>query len=162
MPKLQTQLRTYAHLINLAASVIGMSATLISLGASAEPSSINVNLKGLRSQKGQVIVCLWRQQDKGFPLCSVKASFRSLTAKATASALDVKFQNVPPGDYAISAFHDENQNTTLDRGWMGRPEEGIAFSNMHQGQRGRPSFETAKFTLNGQQTNSLSLIYFSK
>jgi hypothetical protein len=52
----------YSHLINLGASAIGMCAALISLAASAEPASVKVNVNGLRSQKGQVFVYLWRQQ----------------------------------------------------------------------------------------------------
>ncbi|NJM69726.1 MAG: DUF2141 domain-containing protein [Scytonema sp. RU_4_4] len=139
--------------------LIGFVVSLTSPSFSAEQSSVTVNLSGLRSQKGNIVVCLWRQQNKDFPICSNKASFQHVTAKATASTIEVQFQNVPSGDYAISAFHDENQNGKIDKGFMGRPKEGIGFSNMTK-ERGRPSFDKAKFTLNGEKTISLALMYF--
>lgn len=85
------------------------------------------------------------------------------TAELTATNATVTFQNLPAGEYAVSAFHDENQNGRLDRGLMGRPEEGIAFSNMTaptQGRPERPTFDKAKFALNGQKIVALSVRYF--
>ena len=35
---------------------------------------------------------------------------------------------LPPGDYAIQAFHDENANDNVDRGLFGIPLEGVGFS----------------------------------
>jgi uncharacterized protein (DUF2141 family) len=141
--------------------LLGMFISLISPPVSATQSRITVNLNGLRSQNGNVVVCLWRQQDKDFPLCSAKAAFQHQTAKPTPSGITVTFNEVPSGDYAVSAFLDENQNGTIDRGFMGRPKEPIALSNMTQmlQRRSRPSFEEAKFTVNGPKTISLSLRY---
>jgi uncharacterized protein (DUF2141 family) len=138
--------------------LIGIVVSLTSSPVSAEQPSVTINVSGLRSQKGQVVVCLWRQQDKNFPMCSNSASFEQMTVKAAASKVTVAFQNIPTGDYAVSAFHDENQDGSINRGFMGMPKEGIAFSNMTQ-ERGRPSFDKAKFTLNGPKTISLSLMY---
>jgi uncharacterized protein (DUF2141 family) len=136
------------------------AASLVSLPGSAEQSSVTVNVNGVRDQSGNIIICLWRQQDDGFPLCSSSSAFAHQAIAATDSAVAVTFQNIPAGEYAISAFHDEDEDGSLDRGFMGRPEEGIAISNMSQERRERPSFESAKFSLNGTQTLSLSLRYF--
>jgi uncharacterized protein (DUF2141 family) len=149
--------KTWMH--SLLVTAVSLPISLLSSPTSAEESSVIVSVNGLRSQTGNIVVCLWTEQDEGFPVCSSTASFAQSVA-ATASTATVTFQ-APTGDYAISAFHDENQDGELNRGFMGRPEEGIAFSNMNQEQRrGRPSFERAKFTLNGEQTVSLSLMYF--
>lgn len=133
---------------------------LIVSPALAEPSSVTVNVSGLHSQKGDVVVCLWNQQDKDFPICSNTASFQHLLVAANAATVAVTFQNVPSGEYAISAFHDENQDGKINRDFIGRPREGIAFSNMNQGGRSRPSFDQAKFAVSGAKTISLSLMYF--
>jgi uncharacterized protein (DUF2141 family) len=159
-PKGDLTMNTIRPSLGVRLLLIGAAATLISPSISAEPSTVTVTVNGLRSQSGTIAVCLWRQQDDGFPLCSDTASFAYATTGATASTVTMTFQNIPPGDYALSAFHDENQNGRLDRGFMGRPEEGIALSNMNMERRERPSFEQAKFTLNGTQTLSLSLRYF--
>jgi uncharacterized protein (DUF2141 family) len=140
----------------------GLAANLMILPVLAQQSSITVNVSGLRSQKGEIIICLWKKEDKNFPICSSTASFQHVTAKATTSNVTATFQNVPPGQYAISAFHDENQDSKLNRGFMGRPNEGLALSNMdlNQGGQGRPSFDKAKFMINGATTFSMSLKYF--
>jgi uncharacterized protein (DUF2141 family) len=141
--------------------LLGFAAALTS-PALAQQSSITVNISGVRAQKGNIVVCLWKQQDKDFPICSDTASFQHITVKVTASTVTATFQNVPYGEYAISAFHDENQDGKLNRGFMGRPKEGIALSNMDpsKGDRGRPSFERSKFTVNGAKTLNISLQYF--
>jgi uncharacterized protein (DUF2141 family) len=127
-----------------------VATNLISSLALAEQSSISVVFTGLRSQ------------DEGFPICADgKTSFAPIVIKASDATITAVFQNIPSGDYAISAFHDEDENGRINRGFMGRPEEGLALSNMSTPQRReRPSFDRSKFTVNGEQTISLSLNYF--
>jgi uncharacterized protein (DUF2141 family) len=48
--------------------------------------------------------------------------------------------------YAISCFHDENGNKTLDTNWLGIPKEGYGFSNYNAGTK-VPAFEECKFTV---------------
>jgi uncharacterized protein (DUF2141 family) len=133
--------------------------------ASAEQSSITVNISGVRSQKGNVVVCLWSKENKDFPFCSSTTAYKSTSIKADNSSLVTTFQNIPSGEYALSAFHDENGNGKLDTNWMGMPKEGMAAANMNkeknqnQGRRERPSFDKMKFTLNGSTTVSASFMY---
>jgi uncharacterized protein (DUF2141 family) len=135
------------------------------LPASAEQSSVTVNISGIRSQKGNVVICLWGKENKDFPFCSSAAAYKSTTLKADSSNLVATFQNVPSGEYAVSAFHDENGNGKLDTNWMGMPKEGIAAPNMdkeknqNQGRRERPSFDKMKFKLNSSTTVSASFMY---
>jgi uncharacterized protein (DUF2141 family) len=147
-------------------TLLGMFLSLISSSAStaqATSASVTVNVNGLRSPKGIVVVCLWRQQEKDFPVCSGQAAFQSLSVKPTDTTASVTFPNVPPGEYAISAFLDENTNGTLDRNFMGMPKEPIALSNMNPSQgRSRPSFDKSKLTVNGAKTIALSLMYFGR
>jgi uncharacterized protein (DUF2141 family) len=146
--------------------VLAVSQTV--LPASAEQSSVTVNLSGVRSQKGNVVVCLWGKENKDFPICSTSAAYKSTTIKANGSNLVATFQNVPSGEYAISAFHDENGNGKLDTNWMGMPKEGLAApnapamdkeKNQNQGRRERPSFDKLKFKLDSSTTVSASFMY---
>jgi uncharacterized protein (DUF2141 family) len=147
-------------------TVIGtLATTLIAGNASAEPSSVTINLSGVRSQKGNVVVCLWSKENKDFPFCSSAAAYKSTSIKADNGSLVATFQNIPSGEYAISAFHDENGNGKLDTNWMGMPKEGMAAANMNkeknqnQGRRERPSFDKMKFQLNSSTTVSVSFMY---
>jgi uncharacterized protein (DUF2141 family) len=127
-----------------------------------QSSSLTVNVTGLQSQQGEVFICLWKQDDENFPICSDDASFRNMTIAPTDSRVMVVFEGVPAGDYALSAFHDEDRDGRIDRGFMGRPTEGLAISNAVEGERRRPSFDKAKFTVNGETTISMPLMYFSR
>ena len=52
-------------------------------------------------------------------------------------------QDLAPGRYALSAFHDENDNGELDTNLMGIPSEGYGFGNDASAAFGPPSFEAA-------------------
>ena len=52
--------------------------------------------------------------------------------------------SVSPGSYAIQAYHDENDNLTVDRNFLGLPNEAIGFSNNAPMRFGPPHFEDAE------------------
>ena len=84
---------------------------------------------------------------------------RIVPAKAGANV--VTFDAVPPGDYAIKMFQDENRNEKFDQTWLGLPKERYGFSNnagpdwMHLGP---PRFDAARITLKpGANTAAIRL-----
>ena len=69
--------------------------------------------------------------------------------------------NVPPGTYAVQAFHDANANLDLDRTFIGFPKEGVGFSNDAPMRFGPPTFDDA--AINVAATDALAkftLSYF--
>ena len=80
--------------------------------ASAPPPTVEVSVTGLRSAKGQILVCL-TTNPKAFPDCSKdKASVR-MAVKASAAA-NFKVAAPANGTYAIAVVHDENSNNKMD------------------------------------------------
>lgn len=69
------------------------------------------------------------------------------------------FKNLPLGDYAISLFHDENEDDECNRNWIGIPTEGYAFSNNYHPILKAPSFNDTRFRLRKDTTIYLDLIY---
>lgn len=59
---------------------------------------------------------------------------------------------VPYGEYAISVYHDENENNLLDKGMFDIPKEAYGFSNNARGTFGPPEYEAVKFMVNTPQT----------
>lgn len=59
------------------------------------------------------------------------------------------FEGVPPGRYAASAYHDENDNGDLDRNFIGLPSEDFCFSSGARAGLGPPSFSDADFHFDG-------------
>lgn len=58
----------------------------------------------------------------------------------------ITFENVKPGDYAIIAFHDENENNKMDFRDNGMPLESYGMSNNVMS-FGPPQYDDAKFTI---------------
>ena len=59
------------------------------------------------------------------------------------------FRRVEPGAYAISTYHDENDDGRLDTGFMRIPKEGTAASNNAYRKFGPPRYRDAKFDYSG-------------
>jgi uncharacterized protein (DUF2141 family) len=72
-----------------------------------------------------------------------------ILAKADKEEVSVVLDNIAPGNYAVSLFHDENDNGKLDTGAFGIPTEKTGFSNNAKGAYGPPKFDDCQFTVDG-------------
>jgi uncharacterized protein (DUF2141 family) len=89
--------------------------------------------------------------EKGF----LEKSIQTKSVMISGSKVFVEF-DLPPGDYAISAYQDINSNGKLDRYFIGKPKEPYGFSNNVK-PFGPPSYKECKFNL----TSSPKLISIS-
>ena len=133
---------------------------LSSLAASAHAAGapITVIVWGLRYSDGTVHV----------DVCTRETFLRggcpySAVAPAKIGETTITVEGVPPGVYAIQAFHDFKNTGRLEQGPLGIPREGIAFSQDPPLGLHGPSFDRASFTHgNTPQTLRLRLIRFKK
>ena len=81
--------------------------------------------------------------------------------KVTAHEMQVVFNNLSNGDYALAIYQDLNENDKLDKKKFGIPAEPFAFSNDALRRFGPPYFEQAKFNIDGGGNHSqvLNMIY---
>jgi uncharacterized protein (DUF2141 family) len=117
-----------------------VSALLIALTSVAHAGDLTVEVKGLKSATGEVAVGLF-DQNAEFP----KQYTYGVRLVATKDGVLAVFKDVKPGVYAISAYHDENDNKKLDRGMFGIPKEAYGFSQDARGEGGPPQFRDAQF-----------------
>lgn len=82
------------------------------------------------------------------------------TARASAGTTFVTVKGLPPGRYAVQAFHDENGNGSVDQGLFGIPREGIGFSNDAAIRFGPPKFSDAAFDFAQTRHIKLKMRYF--
>src|SRR5262249_39029018 len=83
------------------------------------------------------------------------------SAPAVPGVTIVTVVGVPPGRYAIQAYHDKNDNHDADRNIAGIPIEGVGFSNGYKIRVRAPRFSEAAFDYaGGDQTISLRLQHF--
>ena len=65
--------------------------------------------------------------------------------------------DLPEGIYAIALFVDANKNLKIDKNFLGIPKEQFGFSNNAMGKLSAPSFEQAKFQVEGSTTQNIKL-----
>lgn len=118
-------------------------ATLLPLAVTARAADLTVQVKGVPSAQGRILVALY-DSAANFPRPG--ATLRAQAADA-ADPATVVFRDLPPGRYAITAFHDKNGNGQLDRNLAGIPIESFGFSNDAMPVAGPPAFEAAAFEL---------------
>lgn len=131
------------------ALVIGMTGNVFS-----QQNNMIVVIKNIKEAKGQIAVALF-DNEKDF-------TNKMLTGKTTVSKageVQVVFENIAPGNYAISVMHDANENGEIDSNAFGIPKEGFGFSNDAMGMFGPPSFEKAKFSFTGKNQVVITLKY---
>ncbi|MFB9048263.1 DUF2141 domain-containing protein [Sphingobium indicum] len=124
-----------------------MAAVPLVMGAAAadRAQSLSMDVQGLRSSRGNFLICVTRQADH-FPDCRGDPDGRHFTVPATAGV--VPLGRMEPGTYAIAIIHDENGNGKLDR-LAGIPREGVGFSRNPAIRFGAPSFRSAQFAVTG-------------
>ncbi|MFP4846497.1 DUF2141 domain-containing protein [Winogradskyella sp. PE311] len=114
--------------------------------------SIKVNIEEVKSNEGKVLIALYdAKQD------FLSKSFKSTKGAITDNTCEFTFNNLPPGVYAVSIFHDENNNGKLDSNFLGIPKEDYGCSNGATGFMGRPKWEDAKFELKSDKTVTITL-----
>lgn len=114
--------------------------------------TLEVTVKNIKELKGTIRAALYNNE-KDF----LENFVHGKTVKVTGNEAKVVFENLKPGDYAVSVFHDENENEKLDSGFMGIPNEPYGFSNDAMGTFGPPSFEKAKVTLTSDKASVINL-----
>lgn len=126
--------------------VFGLLVGLAPAAAQAQNSSLTVNVGNLLNTRG---VCRYRlfRAAPGFPMDDSKA-VKTVDLPITGTTSRYVFTDLPPGTYAVSVMHDENNNHQLDTNLMGIPKEAYGTSNnVRGGVGGPPRFEPASFAL---------------
>lgn len=121
-----------------------LTTTIVQAQDSAEIYSITVTIDNAVSDDGHMLISLHTGDTfmKGQGIQSSKNEI--VDGKVT-----VVFNNVTPGNYAIMAFHDANDNGKMDFDTTGMPKESYGMSNNPM-LFGPPTYEVAKINLVNQ------------
>jgi uncharacterized protein (DUF2141 family) len=102
----------------------------------AHAADMTIDVTGLKNAKGKVMVAVFDNADH-----FLKQPMRTGTVDAQTGTVHMLLAGLPPGDYAISLFHDQNGNGKLDKNPIGMPIEPYGFSNDAAGAYGPPTFQ---------------------
>ncbi len=119
-----------------------LAAALAALpAAGALAADLSIRIDGIRAQAGQLQIALvdseagWDNRAK---------PVRAVRQAPEGKSLQIVFEDLAPGDYAVMVMHDENGNGKLDTNLIGIPVEGYGFSNNPRVMR-KPTWDEARF-----------------
>ena len=121
----------------LAVAVLAGAVTVPSLAA-----DLAIEVHGIRSDDGRLYVAVHPPESKAtFP--EGTGLIAAIQQRAHAGVLRFVLQDLPPGRYAVNAYHDENGNGELDTNFVGIPSEGYGFANDPNTSFGPADFDAA-------------------
>ena len=112
--------------------------------------TITVTIDNVKNDKGEVVLSLHTSETfmKGKGIQDVETAIKD-------GKIAITFKNVLPGEYAVMALHDENNNKRMDFGDNGMPIESYGMSNNVMA-FGPPQYDDAKFKV-GEEDLELSI-----
>jgi uncharacterized protein (DUF2141 family) len=131
------------------------------LCAQPEGASLEVGFTGLKNTQGQICVSLF-SGPKGFPGGGTGSDLVTARCSPMADgAATLTLGDLKPGNYAMIAHHDFNNDGTMNKGDFGIPQEGFGFSNNPEIGFSSPSFEETKFSVTEPKTTvQIQMRYF--
>lgn len=130
---------------------------LMSLALYSQQTSITINVSNIRNSKGTIKWAVFKDATK-FNSKSGYADAGSTVAKK--GSILIKTKNIPDGIYAISVYHDENNNSDVDFHFLGMPVEGFGFSQNPRIYFGAPKFKECSFTKKGTTVQNIKMKYY--
>jgi uncharacterized protein (DUF2141 family) len=108
--------------------------------------TLTVVLDGLASDAGTAAIAVY----------DTSAAYEALQEPVRKARLQIvdrrctwTVEALPPGDYAVTAYHDLDGDGELDKGAFGIPSEPYGFSNGARGKLGPPAWKAVRVSLTG-------------
>ena len=116
------------------------------LAAPAFSADLAIEVRGVRSGEGRLFVAVHSPETRDtFPAGAGMVA--GLQQRAHPGSIRFVLRDLPPGRYAVNAFHDEDGNGELDTNLLGIPSEGYGFANDPPSTFGPADFESAAVVL---------------
>lgn len=141
--------------------LLGMNLSIgflfIFFASHVQAQEVQVQVKGIRSAKGNAIIQVFKDQQSYSEEQPYKVF--SFDKKAlTQGNLSLKL-SLEPGIYGITLIDDENANGKIDKNLIGMPKEGFGFSNFFMEKLKKPTFDDFKFELKSNPEISIRVKY---
>ncbi|WP_372748107.1 DUF2141 domain-containing protein [Litorivivens sp.] len=117
---------------------------------------VTVQVENLKSDDGALVVQVYDSKDTWLSDNTVLSKRQALTAGDSKAGVTIPIQ-LEPGRYALSVYHDENNNEKLDANFIGIPKEPVGLSNDHRPKFGPPKYKKAEIEISDNQTVDIRL-----
>jgi uncharacterized protein (DUF2141 family) len=110
-------------------------------------TALRVEVTGLQNAQGNIYIAVYDSDDTWLGDEIVLGQQVAIAEARSEDGLVSTELDLPPGEYALSIFHDSNNNGELDTNFIGIPKEPVALSNNARPKFGPPKYKDAVFTL---------------
>lgn len=149
------QARSNQRLTRLICSFL-LAGLFTSSSLQAEEARLVVTLTGIRDDIGKLRVSLYRDPES---FRKEDKAVQVISLAATKGEAKLAFDGLPPGRYAIMAYHDENADQKLNLRFGMFPTEGYGLSNNPK-VMGPPKFADSAFDVSAPESaTSIKLSY---
>ena len=104
----------------------------------SQESVLRVIIEKTDSDRGKVLVLVFDQED-GFP-DQVEKAIKKFAIIPKNGKVEIELTDLPPGEYAFTVLHDEDNNEVMSTSFLGLPTEKYGFSNNPRIYFSPPSF----------------------
>ena len=115
-------------------------------------NTIEVTVEAVANNDGKIFLALYNSETN-----FLEKSYKGTKSEIINNSCTITFEDIPSGVYAISVFHDENNNGKMDTNFMGIPKEDYGCSNDANGFMGPPKWKDAKFELKENKSITITL-----
>ncbi|MGB1003382.1 MAG: DUF2141 domain-containing protein [Salibacteraceae bacterium] len=112
-------------------------------------NTLTIKITNLKTNTGTVYVDLKNDKEK---------SVKKVKGTVVNQECTVEITEIPSGNYAVTYYHDENDNGQMDTGMFGKPEEGYGYSNDARGFMGPADFEDQIFEIKSNTQITLKTV----
>ena len=109
-------------------------------------TTLLIEITGLQKASGNLYIAVYDSDDTWLGDDTVLEQQVAIE-EARLQGLVCTELDLPPGEYALSIFHDTNDNGKLDTNFIGIPNEPVALSNNARPRFGPPKYKDAVFVV---------------
>ena len=136
-----------------------LTLSLLCTVLTVQAETLTVIVTGLENTHGEVQCSLYNKEGT-IPDKELNKYYKMQRVSINGTQVKVIFKNLPKGRYAVNVFHDENNNSIIDKGLL-MPEEGVGLSNFKTINLFHlPNFKKASFLIDEDRKIQIKIIYF--
>lgn len=124
-----------------------LAAMLLGAGALAHSDTLTLTVRvdQFPNARGHAGIAVWKGP-RGFPE-GIEHAVATTYVPIDGGRAVARFERLAPGSYAVTVFHDQNDNRRFDKNWVGVPREPWGVSNNIRPRLRAPTFEEARVDL---------------
>lgn len=126
--------------MNPRTTAVGITALLFA--AKTLAADVTIAVSELASDTGALVVQVYDSKDTWLSDNTVLSKRHTLSEGDAGKTIEIPIE-LKPGRYALSVYHDENNNEKLDANFIGIPNEPVGLSNDHRPKFGPPNYNKA-------------------